>query len=250
MNRILTLPVRRSSGGGRRALVALLALLPIAACTTSSQITVPELQPKDVALLQSAANDPKGDYRVEPGDTLSIRFPFHEEMNQEALVRPDGRITANLMGNVDVAGHTTAEIEELLRKGTSDHLRDPEVEVTVATFSPKYVYVTGEVGKPGLVPYRDHLTPLQAVIDAGGFNDTALVSSVILVRSAGWQKNFVSRKMNLTESVGSDSENPLYLAPHDVVYVPRTAIADVNVWVDQHVTQLFPFLRASFPFGF
>jgi polysaccharide biosynthesis/export protein PslD len=248
MNRnSLALPANRV---GRPALVALLALLPVAACT-SSRITVPELKPQDMALLQSAANDPRGDYRVEPGDTLSISFPFQTEMNQQALVRPDGTITANLVGDVTVAGHTTGEIEELLRQKTSDHLRDPEVDVTVTTFAPKYVFVTGEVDKPGMIPYRDNLTPLQAVIDAGGFTNSALVSSVILVRSAGSQKNFVSRRMDLTESVRSGAANDtLYLAPHDVVYVPRTRIADVNVWVDQHITQLFPFLRMSMPFGF
>lgn len=235
------------------ALLTLLPLLPLAGCGGGSRIMVPPLQPEEVARFRAAANDPKGSYRIEPGDTLGIRLPFHPEMDQQALVRPDGRITANIVGDLDVAGLTTTEIEERLGQGMSDHLRDPQIEVTIARFSPKYVYVTGEVGKPGLVEYRDGLTPFQAVIDAGGFRDTALTSSVILVRSAASEKDFMTRRLNLDQSLRSGLSEPLLLAPHDVVYVPTTAIADADIWVEQHVTKLLPFLRgagASFPLGF
>jgi protein involved in polysaccharide export with SLBB domain len=226
-------------------------LVLLAAC--ASRVAVPPLQPSEVPHLQAAANDPVRNYRIEPGDTLAIRFPFQVEMDQQAIVRPDGQITANLVGDLVVGGLTTTEVEDLLRSGTSSRLRDPEVEVTIARFSPKYVYVTGEVDKPGLVVYRDGLTPLQAVIESGGFRDTALTSSVVLVRAADSPELFISRSLDLDESVRAGVPEPLQLAPHDVLYVPRTSIAEANVWVDQHVTKLMPFLRGtttSFPFGF
>jgi protein involved in polysaccharide export with SLBB domain len=242
-------PVDRLRKRPTRAAFALVASL--AACT--GRVAVAPLQPSEVAQLQASANDPAGNYRVEPGDTLAIHFPFQVEMDQQAVVRPDGQITANLVGDILVGGLTTTEVEGLLRSGTSARLRDPQVEVTIARFSPKYVYVTGEVDKPGMVVYRDGLTPLQAVIESGGFRDTALTSSVILVRAADSPELFISRSLDLDESIRAGVPEPLQLAPHDVLYVPRTSIAEANVWVDQHVTKLLPFMRGtttSFPFGF
>jgi protein involved in polysaccharide export with SLBB domain len=113
--------------------------------------------------------------------------------------------------------------------------------VDITRFGEKNVFVGGEVGKPGLVPYREGLSPLQAITAAGGFRTTARTDSVILVRT-GEGDAFVSRKLNLAATVTDGIKEPISLAPHDVLYVPRTPIADANLWVEQHITGLFPFL--------
>jgi protein involved in polysaccharide export with SLBB domain len=168
-------------------------------------------------------------------------------MNQEELVRRDGKISAVLVGEVSVAGMTTVELSKYLVEQTSHRLRDPEVIVEVTRSTEKTIYVGGEVGRPGVVPYRDGLSPLQAILAAGGFRDTAQVDSIILVRAQGHENDFISRKINLEQVVVDGAKEQISLAPHDVIFVPRTAIANANIWVRQHITDLIPFARPRFP---
>lgn len=208
-------------------------------------ITIPLLTPDQVPSLEAAGNYPDRNYRLEPGDTLKISYPFHSDMDQsESLIKPDGRISITQIGEMVVAGMTTSELEKVLVERTSDHLRNPEVVVSVSKFAEKRVYIAGEVTKPGPVEYQKNLTPLQAIIAAGGFKDTAMVESVILIRpvTAGEP---IARKIDLASVISDGNKELLRLAPHDVVFVPRTAIAEADLWVRQHLTDLVPFFRGT-----
>jgi protein involved in polysaccharide export with SLBB domain len=225
------------------AILVLLGLvLSLAACGTA--INVPPLTAQEVPRMKEAGNFPEHVYRVEPNDTLSIKYPFHPEMDQVAVVEPDGKIMATRIGRVPVAGLTTGELEAFLKERTSDRLRDPEVVVTIQKFSDKTVFVGGEVGKPGTIEYRKGMTPLQAVIAAGGFTTGARMDSVILVRGTDSEARYIARTLNLEETIGDGTREPLFLAPHDVVFVPRTRIANANLWVKQHIVDLLPFRLA------
>jgi protein involved in polysaccharide export with SLBB domain len=213
-------------------------------------INVKPLVSEDIPLLQSAGNYPHEKYVIVPDDTLQIRYIYQPEMNQEAVVQPDGKITATLVGQIPVASMTTAALERLLVERTSDQLRNPEVVVSIIRFAERNVYVGGEVGKPGLVRYRKGLTPLQAVIASGGFLESARADSVILVRTGESGNEAISRKMNLTAPVAEGIKEPLFLAPQDVIYVPKSSIAEANLWVKQHISELFPFLRGTAGVGY
>ncbi len=229
--------------------VALFVLPILWGC--GAPITVPALAPEEISTIEAAGNYPHLGYRIEQGDTVLIKYTFHPEMDQEEIVRPDGKITAKMVGEITAAGMTTTRLEKLLVERTSDRLRNPEVVVSISNFAERSIYVGGEVGKPGTVPYRKGLTPLQAIIAAGGFiRDTAQIDSVILVRVGESDNNFISRKLNLAEAITDGIKESLYLAPHDIVYVPRTGIANAGLWVKQHFTDLFPFIRGGSIFGF
>src|SRR4051794_34526659 len=202
-------------------------------------ISVPALAPDEVAHIEEIGNYPHAIYHIEPGDTLHINYPFHPEMKQEALIQPDGQISAMLAGSLAVAGLTTGEVENLLKERTSNRLRDPEVVVTIDSYAPKSIYVSGEVGKPGLIPYQKGLTPLQAITAAGGFKDTATAENVVLVRT-GTNNEVITRKLNLQETFTDGVQEPLHLAPHDIVYVPKSGIANADLWVQQHIKDLLP----------
>jgi protein involved in polysaccharide export with SLBB domain len=204
-------------------------------------VTVPLLAPSDVSLLQALANDPEGPYRIEPGDTLQIRYPFHPERDQKEIVRPDGTLRAAEIGDIDVAGRTTGEVQQLLVDRSSTVLRDPQVVVNVAEFSPKDVYVGGEVGAPGSVTYRKGLTVVQAIANVGGLLPTARPDSVILIRPDTVPDRYVSRRIDVAATLERGEPELVTLAPHDVLYVPRSAIAEADLWMDQHFTKLVPF---------
>jgi protein involved in polysaccharide export with SLBB domain len=227
------------------ALVIVVALaIGVSGC---ANVSVPDLTAEDVPKLKAAGNFPEQVYRIEPNDTLSIRYPFHAEMNQDAIVEPDGKIMATRIGRIPVAGLTTGELEKLLKEKTSDRLRDPEVVVTIQKFSDKQIFVGGEVGKPGTVPWVKGMTPLQAVIAAGGFLPSGRLDSVILVRGTNSEERYIARTLDLEKALAAGPAD-LFLAPHDIIFVPRTRIANANLWVKQHIVDLLPF-RLS-PMGF
>jgi polysaccharide biosynthesis/export protein PslD len=227
---------------------ALAAAVTIALAGCGAAISVPALTAEDVPKVKEAGNFPEHVYRIEPNDTLAIRYPFHPEMDQEAIVEPDGKIMATRIGRVPVAGLTTSELEAFLKSKTSDRLRDPEVVVTIKKFSDKTVFVGGEVGKPGTIEYRKGMTPLQAIISAGGFLPSGRLDSVILVRGTDSEARFIARTLNLEQSIADGSREPLFLAPHDVVFVPRTRVANANLFVKQYIVDMLPFRLA--PPGF
>jgi protein involved in polysaccharide export with SLBB domain len=229
----------------RRGHLAVLAgLMALAAWGCQSKpINVPPLTAQDVPALTALGNYPDRIYKIEPGDTLQIRYVYHPELKQEDIVRPDGKITVNLIGEIQVLGMTTTELERLLARRSTEFVRDPEVIVSISKFSDKHIFVGGEVGRPGTLPYRKGLTPLQAVIAAGGFRDTARLDSVILVRMNGTRDEVMSRRLNLDEIVRDGGLEPVALAPNDVIFVPRSEIADANLWVRQHIVDLIPFFR-------
>jgi protein involved in polysaccharide export with SLBB domain len=216
-------------------------------CSCSTSLTIPPLTSKDIPQLKAAGNYPERQYRLEPGDTITIAFPFQPEMDQgETIVPPDGKITLPLVGEVIVTDKTTAELEKFLVKHTSDRLRNPEVVVSVTSFAPKTVYVGGEVLKAGEIPYFKGLTPLQAIVTAGGFLETAKPDSVVLIRPGDQSsRQVLARTIDLASTLATGAREPLSLAPHDVLFVPRTSIANADLWVQQHMIDLVPFFRGT-----
>jgi len=193
--------------------------------------------------MNAAANYPHEKYKLEAGDAIQIRYTHHPEMAQDDIIRPDGRINAKLVGPIQAAGLTRIELADLLAKRTADQLKDPEVIVGVTRYGDKLVYVAGEVVRPGTLPYRRGLSPLQAITASGGFRDTARYDSVILVRTGGSDTTFIARKLDLLQAAQAGVKEPVSLAPNDVLFVPRTDIADANVWVRQHITDMIPLFR-------
>jgi protein involved in polysaccharide export with SLBB domain len=226
----------------RHAFLASLLAVALGGCFASPPITVPALTEADLAALTAGGNFPHEGYRLEAGDAIQIRYTHHPEMSQDDVIPPDARITAKLVGEIKVAGMTTEELEELLVKRTADQLKDPQVVVSVIRFSEKLVYVGGEVVRPGTMPYRRGLSAMQAVAASGGFRDTARLDSVILLRTGGKQ-GFVARKLNLDQVTRDGIREPVAIAPHDVIFVPRTEISDANIWVRQNISDMVPLFR-------
>ena len=231
-----------------RGLLVGLAAVVLALVGCGHGVNVQPFSPGEIARLQNEQADiERRGYRIEPGDTLLIKYPFHPEMDQEAVVRPDGSFTATGVGALPAAALTSVELADELKKKTSHRLKNPEIVVTISKYGERGVYVGGEVGRPQMLVYRKGLTPLQAVLAAGGFLPTARLDSVVLVRPNSGTEKFLARKIDLEQVLSDGAPEQVGLLPQDVIYVPRTAIANANVWVRQHITDLFPFLRLSTP---
>jgi polysaccharide export outer membrane protein len=176
------------------------------------------------------------EYRISPGDRLNVKFYYNNDLSQEALVRPDGRISLPLVQEVMAAGLTPAELTETLTRSYEKHLEKPEITVMVNAFGGQRMYVGGEVGAPGMREIVGPTTALQAIAASGGFRDTARKDEVVLIRRGPENKPFVIA-LNLSKVMdGTDLSQDVYLVPFDIVVVPKSNIADTNLWVQQYLT--------------
>jgi protein involved in polysaccharide export with SLBB domain len=155
------------------------------------------------------------------------------------FVRPDGKISLELIDEIVAEGLTTAELTEHLQNSYSTELRDPEISVNVVSMSAR-IYVDGHVEKPGEYPWTRQVTAMQAVSLAGGLRETATPEHLILVRRAAGGEQQVFDIDLAAVAEGSGSSRDMFLVPYDTVYVPPSRVADVNKWVDQYIRQNIP----------
>ena len=174
------------------------------------------------------------------GDKVDLKFFYAPELNEtDLLVRPDGKISLQLVGDVQVDGKTPEELAAELRRRYTPYLKHPEVTVIPKELVARRVYVGGEVKTPGLIPMPGRMTALEAILQAGGFDmDKALPDNVIVIRTEGEKRK--TYLLNMEVAMAGGSPPPFYLQPYDIVYVPRTRIANVDRWVDQYINKLIP----------
>ena len=189
-------------------------------------------------------------YFIQPGDQLDIKFFYNPELNESVSVRPDGKITLQLVDDVQAASLTPSQLDEFLTHMYAKELRKPVVTVIVTSFKGQVVYVGGEVNTPGLIDLSAGMSPLQAVINAGGFKETAMPEGAIVIRKDKDNRPIPVR-VNLKDALYGNSSRPdIQLQSYDVVYVPMSAIAEANKFVKQYIQDLLLFRGVSLGFSY
>jgi protein involved in polysaccharide export with SLBB domain len=189
-----------------------------------------------------------GPYRVQVGDILEIRFFKSTQLNQSLTVGPDGDIYMPLIGKVHVFDRTVTEITDDLNERYAAEVVEPQVTVNVREFSGLRFYVGGEVLAPGMRPYRGDLTVVKAIMEAGGFHTTAALSTVVLIRN-GDNDQPVGTKINVKDILHKGKfDRDVALEPSDIIFVPRSKVANVNLFVEQFIRNNIP-IPISLGFG-
>ncbi len=179
-------------------------------------------------------------YVLMPEDEIEVKFHFQPDFNDRMKIRPDGKISLQLIDEVKASGLTPVELDKVLSEKYSKVLVKPELTVIVRSFSGRNVFVGGEVGAPGMIPIKGPLTALQAILQAGGLKNTSELKNIILLRNQG-SKQPMFAQINLNEGVNRTlGKNDIYLQPFDVVFVPKSNIATVNQFVEQYINKIIP----------
>jgi polysaccharide export outer membrane protein len=221
-----------------RALLATCVLLLIATGCTSTWVEHPSAkEPID----KQARLYPAQEYKIQYGDQLDIKFLYNPELNENLPVRPDGRITLQLVGDLMVVDMTPTQLSEALKTRYAAEVKRPEITVIVRQFAAQKVFVDGEVGRPGLLQLVGSMTVSQAIAQSGGFGYDARKTQVIVIRQNPAGKPLVTVVDMLQVQRGIDMTNDINLMPYDMVYVPKSQIAEVDKWVDQYIRKLLPF---------
>jgi protein involved in polysaccharide export with SLBB domain len=187
------------------------------------------------------------EYILQAGDVIDIKFFYNPDLNERLSIRPDGRISLQLIDEVYVAGLSPAELDKILTERYSKTVVKPEITVIVKEFAGQEIYVGGEVMVPKAISLNGNMTALQAIVQAGGFRETANLGNVVRI-SKGPNNSPVALKINLTKVVsGESAERDIFLRPFDILYVPKSPIANVNKFVDQYINKIVPdFINVGF----
>jgi len=159
-----------------------------------------------------------GDYVIGADDTLHISVWKETDLTETLPVRPDGKISMPLLGDVVAAGMTPAELGNSIREKLKKYIADPRVTVVVTAMASRRIFVTGEVTHSGAMPLLPHMTMLQA-LSASGFTQFANTKGIYLLRTEGGKQ--VKLPFNYKEVIkGLHPEENIELKPGDTVVVP------------------------------
>jgi protein involved in polysaccharide export with SLBB domain len=200
-------------------------------------------------------------YTLGSGDIISVKFFYNSDLNDEVIIRPDGKISLQLIGEVKAAGLSPAQLDLILTQKYSKVLPSPskpeiavivkesklpELTVTVKDSASQKVYITGEVAKPSMIPIRGILRTLDATVLAGGALPTAQLDNVVLLRYNGTQLPD-AYLINLNQVLAGDIPD-VRLKAYDIVYLPKSTISKIDDFMT-HIWNIVP-VRVFFTFPY
>lgn len=190
---------------------------------------------------QSRVSLPLKEYVIGPADTLDIKFMYNRELNEVNMpVRPDGMISLPLVNEVIAAGLTANQLRQSLVEKYAVELKKPEIAVIVRSFNAHKIFIDGEVVYPGPVDLRGPTTIAQALSLARGLRESARLSNIIVIRK-DFQGKPMSTSIDYRKIIdGSDLSQDIYLIPYDIVYVPKSNIANINKFVSEYINNVVP----------
>jgi polysaccharide export outer membrane protein len=162
---------------------------------------------------------PPADYQVGVDDVLDVSVWKEPALSSAVPIRPDGKISLPLAGELAAAGHTTAELKATITERLGPFVPNPIVSVAVKEVHAARFYVLGEVAHPGVYPLTGSLTVLEAVAVAGGPTEFAHTGHIVLIRRGRASEKAVRIRVNLDEVVGGKTP-PAQLSAGDTLYVP------------------------------
>jgi len=231
-----------------KSLLGGLILTALAACTTQG---VDPKKPEDLAASgkYEAWSDAVPRYRIGTGDKLHIAFPLTPELDEDVMIRPDGAATLKVAGEVDIGGLTFREASDVIAKAAVKRLKNPEVAISLLEAPGVQIYVGGEVKKAGAYPLAGSVNIFGALQLAGGTADTGNLDEIILIRRAPDDRPMMTL-VNLRDILEGKDTRQYRLYQGDMIFVSKTTVAELDLWVDQWINKALPFARnVGYSFG-
>jgi polysaccharide biosynthesis/export protein len=158
-------------------------------------------------------------YIIQPNDMLEVFVWQEPQLTRKVLVRPDGFISIPLVQDIQASGITPVELKAQIEKKLKEYLPAPNVTIVVEAIQSYRIFVVGKVQKPGGLTVEKPVTVLQALSLAGGFQDYAKESEIVVIRTDS--KKSVVLNFNYRDVIhGKNPAQNILLRSGDVVAVP------------------------------
>jgi polysaccharide biosynthesis/export protein len=200
------------------SMVLALLLLPAGILAQSSNAVSSSAGADQPATTGMSGSQSPSDYVIGADDMLHISVWKEPDLSETLPVRPDGKISMPLLGDVDAAGMSPTNLGNSIRDKLKKYIADPRVTVVVTAMNSQRVFVTGEVNKPGSMTLLPHMTVLQALATSG-FTQFANLKGIYLLRNQnGRQVRFPFNYKDVVK--GNHPEQNIPLKPGDTIVVP------------------------------
>jgi protein involved in polysaccharide export with SLBB domain len=220
---------------GRLTALGLALTLCVTGCVATS-VSVSTPTPLRQFLAASRANSARV-YRLIPGDAITARFYFNPQLDEDLAIRPDGKISFSLVGEVMAAGKTAAELSADVTKAYAPYFVKPTAVVIVRQFTAHRMFTGGQVRNPRQMSIITGAhTVLESLAASGGVTDDGTLTHVFLIRRLPNQPRPMVAELDLAAALsGEDLTQDVTLMPDDYVFVPRSGAADFNLAMQQYV---------------
>lgn len=225
----------------KKLIISIIVL--IAAFTTIARA---EDKPADKKQVSSEKDSAAGDftYIIGPADVLQISVWKHPDLTTQVTVRPDGKIAFPLVDELDASNASPSALKKEIAGRLSAIINNPQVTVNVIDFQSKKFFVVGEVDKPGVYPFEGNEGVFEAISKAGGYKEaTAALKSVMLIKRGYTSKPRALRANIYNLITNADMSQDLKLEDGDIVFVPKTFIANVDTFIEQFFSKTEPVLK-------
>ena len=176
------------------------------------------------ALAQRPATNPiaraygENEFKLGPDDVVEVFVYKEPELSTTVVVRPDGKISLPLIGELSVNGKAALELQREITQKLTHFIAEPSVNVIVKEVNSAKVSVLGEVKTPGMYKIKDRATVLDAVALAGGFTEYARRDKVMLIRiEPNGQQHRI--QINVEDQIKGRKGDLYYILPYDKIYV-------------------------------
>ncbi len=181
----------------------------------------------------SSMGEAVAEYYIAAGDLLEIYVWQNTDLTRDVLVRPDGKLSYPLVGTIKAAGMTIDQLQQMITEKLSEYVRLPQVTVSVKESVGNKILVLGQVSYPGIYTFKGTINLLEAVAMAGDFTPDGRRESIMVISDNLTEHPKVRRVDMLTAIRKGTSSSDIILKPNDVVYVPRSTIADFNKFLNE-----------------
>jgi polysaccharide biosynthesis/export protein len=158
------------------------------------------------------------EYRLVPGDKVRIEVYKDAQLSQSVQIRPDGKITMPLIGDVAAVNQTPTELRRSITESLKEYMTNPSVTVIVVETVVPTAYVMGEVRAPGSVQLQGEMSVLQALALTGGLTEFAKSGDIRVLRKTSTGMETIPFRYK--DALKGDAKALVYLRPGDTVIVP------------------------------
>jgi polysaccharide export outer membrane protein len=188
----------------------------LAAISLSLTTTTHARQQRGASPAVQACGD--SEFRLGPDDVIEVSVYGEDKLSTTVPVRPDGKISIPLIGELPASGKTAPELQKEIADRYKRFIAEPAVTVVVKEVNSPKVSVLGEVKNPGMYKIQDRATVLDVLAQAGGLTEYAKRDKVMIIRvDVSGQQRFL--KVNLEDQIKGKRSDPFCILPYDKVYV-------------------------------
>ncbi len=202
-----------------KTILCLAAVYFLASCASNKEVL-----PSATVIQPFTTSSEDYTYLIGPGDSVQIFVWRNPEVSNSVIVRPDGKITAPLVEELDASGKTPAQLARDIEGVLSTYIKEPIVTVMVGGFIGPYseqIRIIGEASQPQAIPYKQWMTALDVMIAVGGLTDFAAGNRTAIVRIVdGTQQEYQVRLDDLVRD-GDISAN-VDILPGDIMIIPES----------------------------